>query len=108
MTRPTETDADAALVGAAAAAIAIIGDAFVGDEVVCAVFGISRTTLWRERRAGRLPMAVRVSPGRTGTRVSRIREELRLRSINFLESAGGASGAPSPHLPQSSEQGRHK
>jgi prophage regulatory protein len=47
-------------------------DRLISPEETKARVGLSNTTIWRERRAGRFPQPVRVSPGRVAWRESEI------------------------------------
>ena len=64
--------------GAAVPALPIGGadlpiDRFISTDELCRVTGYSRTTLWREVRAGRCVQPVRLSPGRVGFPESEVR-----------------------------------
>lgn len=51
--------------------------------------GLSVVTLWRERRAGRLPEPIRLSPGRIGWTEDQVRDWLASRELGGCPYRGG-------------------
>ena len=58
---------------------AISFDGILSSEDVELVSSYSRTTIWREERAGRFPKRVQLSPGRVGWLGSEIRDWIKSR-----------------------------
>ncbi len=54
-------------------------DRIIGEREACALTSLSRTTLWRLMRRGAFPKKIRLSPNRTGWRLSSILEWLEAR-----------------------------
>ena len=52
-------------------------DRFISTDEMCGITGYSRTTLWREVKAGRCVQPVRLSPGRVGFAESEVRVWIR-------------------------------
>lgn len=51
----------------------------LSDDELDVLTGISKTTRWRERKAGRFPPLIELSPGRKGNSLGQIREWRRRR-----------------------------
>lgn len=54
-------------------------DRILTDDELDVLTGISKTTRWRERKAGRFPRLLELSPGRKGNSLGQLREWLRQR-----------------------------
>ncbi|MGR9156047.1 helix-turn-helix transcriptional regulator [Rhizobium leguminosarum] len=51
-------------------------DRILTDDELDVLTGISKTTRWRERKAGRFPRLLELSPGRKGNSLGQLREWL--------------------------------
>ncbi|WP_210201883.1 helix-turn-helix transcriptional regulator [Rhizobium phaseoli] len=51
-------------------------DRILTDDELDVLTGISKTTRWRERKAGRFPRLIELSPGRKGNSLGQLREWL--------------------------------
>lgn len=49
-------------------------DRILSDDELDVLTGISKTTRWRERKAGRFPPLIELSPGRKGNTLGQLRE----------------------------------
>ncbi|CAN7550972.1 helix-turn-helix transcriptional regulator [Pararhizobium sp. LjRoot238] len=74
-------------------------DRFLTERELDLLTGVSNTTRWRERKAGRFPQMIALSPGRKGNTLGQVREWRKQRQAGTRADTGN-SETPGPGRPR--------